>query len=100
MVAGLRPSDSAVATSLARLHLGLLRDLERVVDLGSEVTDGACELGVAEQELDGSEVLGATMDQRRLGSAHRVRPVRRGIETNLLDPAMHDPGVVPGAEVG
>jgi hypothetical protein len=41
VVAGLRPSGSAVATSPARLHLSLLRDLQRVVDLDAKVSDGA-----------------------------------------------------------
>jgi hypothetical protein len=41
LVAGLRPSGSAVATSPARLHLSLLRDLQRVVDLDAKVSDGA-----------------------------------------------------------
>jgi hypothetical protein len=40
-LAGLRPSGSAVATSPARLHLSLLRDLQRVVDLDAKVSDGA-----------------------------------------------------------
>jgi hypothetical protein len=37
----LRPSGSAVATSPARLHLSLLCDLQRVVDLDAKVSDGA-----------------------------------------------------------
>jgi hypothetical protein len=41
LLAGLRPSGSAVATSPARLHLSLLRDLQRVVDLDAKVSDGA-----------------------------------------------------------
>jgi hypothetical protein len=40
-LAGLRPSGSAVATSPARLHLSLLGDLQRVVDLDAKVSDGA-----------------------------------------------------------
>ena len=40
---------SAVATSPAGLHLGLLGDLQRVVDLDPEVSDGAFKLGVPEQ---------------------------------------------------
>jgi hypothetical protein len=39
------------------------------------------------------------IDQRRLGSAHGVRAVSRGIEADFLDPVMHDPGVLPRAEV-
>jgi hypothetical protein len=48
-LAGLRPSGSAVATSLAGLHFGLLGDLQRVVNLDSEVFDRAFEFAVTEQ---------------------------------------------------
>jgi hypothetical protein len=41
MQAGLRPSCSAAATSTTRLHLCLLGDLQRIVDLDSEVSHGA-----------------------------------------------------------
>ena len=49
VVAGLRPSGSAVATSLAGLHLSLLGDLQRVINLDSEVSDRAFEFAVTEQ---------------------------------------------------
>jgi hypothetical protein len=55
-------------------QLGLLGDLERGVDVDPEVTDGAFALGVAEQKLDRSEILGGPIDQRRLGSARGRRP--------------------------
>jgi hypothetical protein len=35
-----------------RLHLSLLRDLQRVVDLDSEVSDGALKFAMAEEKLD------------------------------------------------
>ena len=35
-------------------YLGLLRDRQCVFDLNPDVADGALELGVAEQELDGA----------------------------------------------
>src|SRR5438105_5813377 len=40
--------DPTVATSRARLHLSLLRDLQCVVNLDPKVSDGAFEFGVAE----------------------------------------------------
>jgi len=36
------------------LGVSLLRDLQRVIDLEPKVSDGALQLGMAEQELDGS----------------------------------------------
>jgi hypothetical protein len=46
---GLRPSSPAVAASPVRLHLSLFRDLQRIVDLDPEVSDGAFEFAVTEQ---------------------------------------------------
>ena len=49
LLAGLRPSGSAVATTLIGLHLSLLGDLQRVVTLDSRVSDRASEFAVTEQ---------------------------------------------------
>jgi hypothetical protein len=62
LMAGQRPSDSAAATSVVRLHLSLLGDFQRVVDLNSKVSDSAFELGVAEQQLNRPEILGSPVD--------------------------------------
>ena len=56
-----RPSRGAAAAGPADLYLGLLRDLQCVLDLNSEVSDGALELAVAEKQLDGPEVPGPTL---------------------------------------
>ena len=102
-VAGQRPfvlvADRLLLPS-GGFDLGLLFHLEPVVDLDPELTNGSFGLGMVEQELDGSAILGATIDHRRSGPMHRVRPIRRGIETDFLDPVMHDSGILPGAEVG
>jgi hypothetical protein len=53
----------------AGLHLSLLSDLQGVVDLNSEVSDGALEFAMAEEELDGPEIPRPSVDQRRFGAA-------------------------------
>src|ERR1700687_2267177 len=68
LLAGLRPSGPAVATSSTRLHLSLLRDLQRVVDLDSEVSDGALQFAMAKEKLDGPEIPGPPVDQCRFGT--------------------------------
>ena len=45
-----------------RLHLSLLRDLKRVVDLDPEVSDSAFKFGVPEQQLNRPEILGPPVD--------------------------------------
>lgn len=58
LLAGRPPSREMAAASPAQLHLGLLGNLQRVVDLGSEIPDGAFELPVSEQALHRAEILG------------------------------------------
>jgi hypothetical protein len=43
-----RPPGTAAVTKPKGLHLGLFSNLQRVVDLNSEVSDGALQLAVAE----------------------------------------------------
>jgi hypothetical protein len=45
------------------LHLGLLGDLQRIVNLDSEVAHRALQLGMAEQQLHHSEILCSSVDQ-------------------------------------
>ena len=49
--------------------LNLLRYRERVIDLNAQISDGALDLCVAEQELDGPKIAGAPINQRRLRSS-------------------------------
>jgi hypothetical protein len=52
-----------------------------------------------EQQLNGTEVLGSPVDQRRLGAPHRVRAVVGGIESQFLNPASQDSRVLPRPKV-
>src|SRR6266508_1673015 len=49
--------------------INLFRYRKGVIDLNAEVSDGAFNLGVAEQELHGSQIPRAPIDQGRLGSS-------------------------------
>jgi hypothetical protein len=57
-----------IATSSAGLNLGLLRDLQSIVDLDPEVSDGALKFAMTEEKLDGPEIPDPPIDQRRFGS--------------------------------
>jgi hypothetical protein len=61
LTAGQRPPSPPVVPSLARLHLCLLRHFQCVVHLDPEITHRTLKFGVPEQELNGPEVLGATI---------------------------------------
>jgi len=66
-----------VRPTFPMLYLSLLRYLQCVIDLDPKVSNGALQLGMTEQELDGPEVLGSLIDQCRLGPSHRVRAIDR-----------------------
>ena len=57
------------------LHLRLLGDLQRIIDLDPEVADGAFQLRVPEQQLNGPEIPGSPVDQRCLGAPQRMRAI-------------------------
>src|SRR2546430_6285196 len=64
----------------------LPRYSESVVDLNAEISHGALDLRMAEQELNGTHVAGSAINQRRLGSVERVRPDESRVEANAGDP--------------
>jgi hypothetical protein len=81
------------------LRFSLLRQLQSVVYLDAEVTNRAFELGVAQEELYGAQVLCSSINQRRFGAAYGVGTVSGRIEPNLLDLGIYDPSVLPGAQM-
>jgi len=66
--------------------VNFLSDLDRVIDLDAEIADGALDLGVAEQELNGSKVPGSSVDHGRLGPPERVRAEFQRVEADAGDP--------------
>jgi len=82
------------AAGNAALDLGLFRDFQRIIDFDAQIPDGTFQLGMSEQQLDRPQILCSLVNQRRLGSAHRVRAVDRGIKANGGNPLMHDSSVL------
>lgn len=76
------------------LNLRLLRHFECIIDFDAQVSHGAFQLCMAEQQLNRSQVLGSLINQRGFCPAHRVGPVGRGIQARSRHPVMHDPGVL------
>ena len=62
-------SSTSGCCHLWRLQFRLFRKSQRVIDLDSEVTDSAFQLGMPEQELHGSEVACLSVDQRSFSSS-------------------------------
>jgi hypothetical protein len=80
-------------------ELNLLRDAEGVVDLNAEIADGALEFRMPEEELYGSQVARLLVNLSWLCPAHRVRAVRRTIETGALNPSMDNSRVLACRQV-
>ena len=79
----------------AKSHLCLLRQLQGVLHLDAEISEGALKLGMAQQKLHSAQVLGPPIDQRGLGPADGMGSVRGRIKTNFLNPGIHNPSILP-----
>src|SRR5208282_2393442 len=82
-----------------RSELDLLRERQGIVDFDLEVTDGALNLRMSENELDRSQVAGLAVDLRRLGTAQRLRAKGAAFHPRVVDPAMRDARVLPRRQV-
>jgi len=74
----------------------LFRYGEWVVYLDPEISDSALDLRVAEQELDGPKVAGASVEQGRFGPAQGMRAKDLWIKPNARHPSGKKSGVLTG----
>jgi hypothetical protein len=91
------PSDDA-ATNPLKLYL--FGNAERVIDLDSEIADGALQFRVPQQKLNRPEVTCLFVNLGSLRSPHRMRAVRRVVQTGASNPAMDDPSILAGRNMG
>ena len=75
--------------------VNLFRYREGIVYLNAEVSYGAFNLGVAEQELYGSQVAGSAVDQRRLCSPKGMRTKKFQVQPDTGDPFRQKPCILP-----
>ena len=61
------------------LEINLFGYIQGVVYLNSEISDGAFQLGVTEEKLDGTQVAGPPVNEARFGPSERMRPETGGI---------------------
>src|SRR5206468_10575608 len=64
----------------------LLADLQRIVDLDTEMPHSTFEFRVPEQQLNGSEISGPPIDHRSFRTSHRMCAVCRCVQTDRIDP--------------
>ncbi len=67
---------------------------ERIIHLNTEVTHGALDLGVPEQQLDRAEVASSAIDQRGLRSAQGMRAIKAWVEPDDGDPSGEETGIL------
>ena len=94
-----RESATGVEAGGRRSEVNLLGNIQGVVHLNSEISDGAFQLGVSEEKLDCTQVAGLPINLCRLRSAHGVRPVSRTVETGAVDPPMDDASILSRRKV-
>lgn len=77
------------------LKLNLLRDSQRVVYLDAQVSDGAFEFRVTEQNLDRPKIAGLFINLRSLCSPHGMGAICAGVEPDGRHPSVNDPSILP-----
>jgi len=70
-----------------------------MVDLDPQIPDRAFKFGMAEEELNRTEILGPSVDQRRFRTSQRMRAVARRVQSNRGNPRSNDSRVLPGREM-
>src|SRR4029077_7515587 len=78
------------------LDIDLFAYRDSVINLDAQVSHGAFDLGVAEQELNSTQVSCAPIDQRSLGPPQRVGAVQMRIESDAGEPLGQKPRVLAG----
>src|SRR5438477_12902324 len=93
-----RSATADVAAAISQ-YLGLLGNLESVVDLDAEIPNCAFEFRVPEQQLNGSEISGPPIDHRSFRTSHRMRAVCRCVQTDRVDPRPNNPRILPSRKM-
>ena len=72
---------------------------KRILDVDAEIANSALNLGMAEQNLHGTEVAGLLVDDRRLGPTQRVGPVIFWSQPDSGHPLVDQAGILPRTDM-
>ena len=86
--------------SAKRSDVDLLGDAQRVIEFDAEVSDRAVHFGVTKQELNGSEISGLPVDQRRFRPPYGMCSIPAWIEPDRRYPVMNKTRVLSRRDVG
>lgn len=76
-----------------------LRQEQRVLHVDTKISNRVFNLGMTEQNLDGTDVSRRLVDHRRLRPTERVSPIFLGTQTNRGHSLINEAGVLPRAHV-
>src|ERR1700677_3405049 len=68
---------------------------EAIIYFHAEISDVAFDFGVAQQKLNGPQVAGSTVNQRRLCPSQRMCAKKLWVEPDAGDPSGKEPCVLP-----
>src|SRR5579864_6806297 len=75
--------------------VNLFRYGKGVIDFDSKIANGALDLSVPKEQLHGTQVAGAAIDECRLGSAQRMRSKEAWVKPNSTNPLGDQPRILP-----
>jgi hypothetical protein len=67
-----------------------------IINLDAEISDGALDLGVTEQDLHRPKIAGAPVNKRCLSSPKRMGPKEVWIQPDVGNPLRNEPSILPG----
>jgi hypothetical protein len=70
-----------------------------IVNLNPQISDGALELCMPQEQLDGSEILHPLVNQRRLCAPQRMGAVSPRVQLDPRYPGLHDPCILSRRDV-
>ena len=76
--------------------VNLFRYCEGVIYFDAEIPDRAFDLGMSKQELDGSEIAGAPIDQGSFRESQRMGPKKPRVQPDAPDPVRYKARILAG----
>ena len=72
------------------------RELQRIIQLDAEIADGALQLGMAQQQLAGSEIACLAIEHGDLRSPQAVAAIGGWFEPDQRHPLLDQPNILAG----